>query len=185
MNKIVLILIFLIINTKEFTSQVELIVNHLTSCESDFKVKTDSSIKFPNSENRLHLPSNWNGKFEGELPSLKTSVTDEYKTFSVNATQAWNTFNRDELYEIIKKENPINKEFQYLNHNFLICKTDGAIGRYELYYHIDESKEFENRWMWKFVFGIRNIENNKNTICQFNMIIEQIVKEYEISEIDD
>ena len=160
-------------------SQTELIANTIKTCDNSQNIESDSSIQYPNSKKSLHLPKNWTGKFEGELPMLIASTEKDSNTFSLRAFQAWDVYSKDELFEIIKKDHPEHNEFDYLNHHILIHKTEGAIGRYELYFHVDESKESENSWMWHFVFYIRSIEQNTDLICQLNYLLLQFIKGFD------
>lgn len=172
-----LILIFLlVIGYKTITSQVDVIVNNLINFNDEAIKLSDSLIKFPTSNRSLKLPRNWKAKFKGELPSLYANSEGNY----IIGHQSWDPYPKGALFNQIKLDTTMALsyiEFNYCNHQFLLTKIEED--KYKLHYHIDESEEFENHWMWAFTFKHKELEN-KNFLCELGYIIKQIVEEYDL-----
>ncbi len=174
------LLIFIFIS-KVTISQVDEIVTVLTNCKDSSIINNiDTAICFPNSNRYLKLPKNWCADFYGELPMLHAQKNTDSLTFNVRGYQAWDTFPKDYLFDYLKNETINTRSFEEFNfHNHIFLLIQNKTNMYELYYHMDESDLFENRWLWKFNFKLKNIEN-ENVLCELGYIIKQIVEEYDL-----
>ena len=164
--------------TNTINAQLKSIANELTACNKYTENRTGTKINFPNSKNFLRLPNKWEGSFQGDNPRLIAQKTTDSISFFVKAYQVWDTFPKGELFEFLKEDNSAFYDFEYLNHHFLITKDlEGDICK--IIWHVDESIEFKNRWMWTFEFKINSITNNSNILCDYHSIIIQIMKEHD------
>ncbi len=156
-------------------AQSDSIASKLKECENNVYLDTLSkNIKFPNSENLLHLPNKWSGEFTGELPSLKLKPN---KKSTIIGRQVWDTFSVDEFYKTHESESSDLTRFSYFNHEVVILKNKNNL--FDLYFHNDNDKKSENRWMWIFTFYSSPLNLNDKLICEINQILKQIIVEYQ------
>lgn len=135
-----------------------------------------NKIKYPNSDRFFYLPDNCKGSFSGELPSLYYSDTSNVKKkIKLKAIQVWDSFTKEYYYDHLKTIYNDIIRFKYLNHDFILYKNEN--NQFKLCFHIDESKDSDNHWMWIFEFYISPSQFDKETVCKLNFVIHQIVEE--------
>lgn len=146
-------------------------------CENPKIVDTLSNkIKFPNSDRYFYLQESCQGTFSGELPSLFYSDTSNVeKPIKLKAIQVWNSSTKEYYYNDLKSIHSDISRFKYLNHDFFLYKSEN--NRLKLCFHVDDSKDSDNLWMWIFEFYIPPSKFDKEIVCKLNFVIQQIVEE--------
>ncbi len=173
--KLILILGFSLILCKGI-SQVDQLKESLERCVVS-SIQTDIKIKFPHSENQLKLPIGWTGEFIGESPMLVARKQIGTKIFKLRVTNPWNVDTREGFENQMKEWHSNNIKLKIAGTDFFMY-LDEERDQYRLIFHIDDSKEYENRWIWDFYLNIKPDADNQDLICEIKKIVIQFVETY-------
>ncbi len=159
-------------------SQISEMKELFESCETE-SIITDRKLDFPRTESQLTLPLNWTGEFKGELPMLIAKKQIGNDVFVLRAMNPWNVDSREGFENQLKEWHAKHTYLKMAETDFFMY-LDEERSQYRLVFHIDNSKEYENRWIWDFYLNV-NPKSNPELICEIKKIVIQFVETYKVN----
>lgn len=162
--------------------QFEETINTIENC--NIEIENDSTpIINKVRKNTFYLPKGWQGDFYEDNPTLYVKKIIENDTFNIRAHAAWDAYYDPDYIESMKKEN--RNIFDINGYSFLPDNNNTYnIKNFwlSLSYYEGQKNDFENKWIWTFLFSSTKDEVPEVILCELKSIILQFTYYSEAEE---